>query len=847
MRLSVGGIEAAMPSDQRFSRINAGYFAICLLLGGAGAYYPLIQSVLELGALALLFITLPRLRGITTVPIAKGLLLLMTAWFALILLQLVPLPPAIGLDLPGRSWAIAVQREISLADSWRPLSLAPDRTARTLLASLIPAAILCGTLTLSKDGRLLLWRVVIAAALAGAIVSVVEFATGFSFSLWANSTRNAASGLFTNRTHHADMMLVGIIACGVEGAVRSGARWEKKWMLLALTALFAFAVLITKSRSGLVLLPLAVFAALFLARPAEKRGPWRYLSLGAAIGLIAMLLTPTADRVLARFASLGDNPRYGFWAMTAEAIGDTFPIGTGLGTFRSLIPVWEPLRLVNPYYPNHAHNDYLELVMEGGALAALLLAGLIAIVVRALQHHRRAGNTPGRNPIFLLGGFAVVLILALHSFNDYPLRMTALAAAGAFALSLLALPHKARTRSFKSSAAAITSAIVVLCLSALSVSFALSMRAEIRDPQKAVALQPFSSTGWISLAYARLTEDRCNEAKAAAVQALRIAPASSTALAVLGSCAWRSGDEASAERWMALAEPLGWRDIIVQSWLADQSLQGEDRAKATPHLDALLRMDPENPIAGTTMMSLLADRNGPDAVAEALGVAPSWRHDFFENYRRTGVISAAGTVTLVEGLSQSPTPVTEAERSTIRSGLQARGETAAVRRLSSGLIDNGTFSSGSGPLPNRARSSRDWRSGTAFGVNAVIGEIENPWDGNALIVSDRGIGTGTIAEQTMTLAPGLYRLRLAIRPQASVSALPEWQIACQTSPDRRAPSSPLNARYDTARDSWQSLTADFVVPERGCTTQTLQFVVADQARDPAILYLDSIEIISLPD
>jgi hypothetical protein len=52
----------------------------------------------------------------------------MTAWFALILLQLVPLPPAIGLDLPGRSWAIAVQREISLADSWRPLSLAPDRT-----------------------------------------------------------------------------------------------------------------------------------------------------------------------------------------------------------------------------------------------------------------------------------------------------------------------------------------------------------------------------------------------------------------------------------------------------------------------------------------------------------------------------------------------------------------------------------------------------------------------------------------------------------------------------------------------------------------------------------------------
>ena len=80
-------------------------------------------------------------------------------------------------------------------------------------------------------------------------------------------------------------------------------------------------------------------------------------------------------------------------------------------------------------------------------------------------------------------------------------------------MSLLALPHKARTRSFKSSAAAIASAIVVLSLSALSVSFALSMRAEIRDPQKAVALQPFSSTGWISLAYARLTEDRCNEAK----------------------------------------------------------------------------------------------------------------------------------------------------------------------------------------------------------------------------------------------------------------------------------------------------------------------------------------------
>src|SRR5690606_17001007 len=50
------------------------------------------------------------------------------------------------------------------------------------------------------------------------------------------------------------------------------------------------------------------------------------------------------------------------WAMTKLY----FPIGSGVGTFDPVYRIHEPDSLLSISYFNHAHNDLLEVVLDGG-------------------------------------------------------------------------------------------------------------------------------------------------------------------------------------------------------------------------------------------------------------------------------------------------------------------------------------------------------------------------------------------------------------------------------------------------------------------------------------------------
>src|SRR3546814_8158382 len=43
-----------------------------------------------------------------------------------------------------------------------------------------------------------------------------------------------------------------------------------------------------------------------------------------------------------------------------------FPAGAGFGGFDPIFRLHEPLQLLKPPYFNHAHNDFLEIVLDGG-------------------------------------------------------------------------------------------------------------------------------------------------------------------------------------------------------------------------------------------------------------------------------------------------------------------------------------------------------------------------------------------------------------------------------------------------------------------------------------------------
>ena len=92
--------------------------------------------------------------------------------------------------------------------------------------------------------------------------------------------------------------------------------------------------------------------------------------------------------------------------------------------------------LLRPFYMNHVHNDWLELALTGGVPAMLLVVvALIAYGVR-LTRTLMAGAERGEELVMRRLGLVMLLLLALASVTDYPLRTPAFACLAAIAIVL---------------------------------------------------------------------------------------------------------------------------------------------------------------------------------------------------------------------------------------------------------------------------------------------------------------------------------------------------------------------------------------------------------------------------
>ncbi|HEV2043803.1 MAG TPA: O-antigen ligase domain-containing protein, partial [Sphingomicrobium sp.] len=101
---------------------------------------------------------------------------------------------------------------------------------------------------------------------------------------------------------------------------------------------------------------------------------------------------------------------------------------------------YEDPATVERTYVNHAHNDYMEIVLETGLPGAvLLLLFLIWWSSRAFAIWR----SPNAAELGRAACIASAAIL-LHSLVDYPLRTAAIATTMAMALGLMADPARRR-------------------------------------------------------------------------------------------------------------------------------------------------------------------------------------------------------------------------------------------------------------------------------------------------------------------------------------------------------------------------------------------------------------------
>lgn len=428
------------------------YLFLCLLLGGStqGIWFNLALQLN--GILLLVWAMLAEQRSHVTPP-ARMLIWLGVAWLALALAQIIPLPPEIWSALPGRQAAVESFTLRGEPLPWLAWSLSPSATAAILPIIAVPLGVIAAMLMLGAFKA----RWCIAALGLGTTISVLlgalQLAQGGPY-LYPISNTGTAAGLFANSNHQATLLLVTIpfLAAVIGRAQRKSRRSDAKARMGRITiALGAFAVVVmgivlNGSMAALALSGPVILASIGLALPgAARHVRW--------LGGLALALLMAGAAALAIFTDAGSSSsvtsRSEIYRNTIPAIAETFPVGTGLGTFERVYRLREDPAKVDSFYINHAHSDPLEWLLETGLPGLLLLVALLAWWATQAVRLWRSEQKDG---VALAATIASAAILG-HSLVDYPLRDASIQAIFALCLAFMAEPRSRKAASVPSDGA----------------------------------------------------------------------------------------------------------------------------------------------------------------------------------------------------------------------------------------------------------------------------------------------------------------------------------------------------------------------------------------------------------
>lgn len=344
-----------------------------------------------------------------------------------------------------------------------PLSLYPTATRNELFRLLAVFAVFVCVRTQLSSTRALR-RLALVAIVNGVLLALFGFAQATSahgLIYWSYRLPGHSFGPFVN---HADFACYVNLCIGLGvGLLLAAARTKRKdrnyraatddrdpgndifsigtllqtpqqlWLCTALAVMVA-GVVASLSRGGVVALAGGAAVALALCMTWPPRIHRLEVVLLPAVLAAALVAWYGVGAVEQRFATVWSgeaaDARIDIWAVLGRLLPDFGLLGSGYGTVNFV----EPLARTENYSHattevseiGHAHNDYLESLVEGGVLRLALTLALVWFLVRfgrrALERH--GTRTPG---LLAFGALIGVLAVAIHSFVDYVLFTPAVA------------------------------------------------------------------------------------------------------------------------------------------------------------------------------------------------------------------------------------------------------------------------------------------------------------------------------------------------------------------------------------------------------------------------------------
>jgi O-antigen ligase len=181
-----------------------------------------------------------------------------------------------------------------------------------------------------------------------------------------------------------------------------------------------FALLLTRSRGGLICSCLGLLVAIILMVANKQKPRVWYLAVSGSVALAA---TVALLSQMGRIGSQGlfDEARWTVYGYCVEAIRQRPILGAGAGTFADLFP---SLRADNFYswgVWDYAHSTILEIAVEMGIPVAALVSIVALASVFILA--RAAFKSEGRNRGSLAAITGIATLSYLHSIIDFSLQI----------------------------------------------------------------------------------------------------------------------------------------------------------------------------------------------------------------------------------------------------------------------------------------------------------------------------------------------------------------------------------------------------------------------------------------
>lgn len=375
---------------------------LAMMLGGGAASGLWTDSILE-GII--LLVSAAVLADPNGEPIDRRVVWLVVAVACVVLLQLVPLPAllseAVRPDLLRRA------SEGGLA--FAPISTDLGRTLACLLYVSALAALLLAMLRIRGEWLHGLLPFFLTGVALNLVVAAIQYGASSRVEIATVLPFTVTAGVFANRNHLASLLYASLPFLIYLATFRGKGILAGLGMLCVLLILLA-----AGSRAGaLIGIAVMVLSTLFLSLRSR-------IGLGAVAGLVASLgAYAMGSWTLLESRGIEDLTRMQMARTTWEGIGENWLFGVGFGTFARAYPIYQESSEIFRNYANHAHNDFLELILEGGGLSLVLLLAYLALVVWHVASVRYN--------LFQKAAALSILFILVHSVVDYPLRTLAVA------------------------------------------------------------------------------------------------------------------------------------------------------------------------------------------------------------------------------------------------------------------------------------------------------------------------------------------------------------------------------------------------------------------------------------